>query len=124
MKHLKRFENSYFEEEEMDDVPMNMSVEDKFADEASELFNSIKVKLGINKAIELFNKAKSRSIEPTDIKGLPKMPKRFNENFTTYSSDLTTDEKDFLNDLWDLVVKYKDILSSNDIRRLLKDYDL
>lgn len=76
MKHLKRFENSYFEEEEMDDVPMNMSVEDKFADEASELFNSIKVKLGINKAIELFNKARSRSIEPTDIRGIPNMPKK------------------------------------------------
>ena len=38
MKHLKRYENDYFEEEEMDDVPMDMSVEDKFADEASELF--------------------------------------------------------------------------------------
>lgn len=61
MKHMKQFENIYndrFDDEEVDDVPMDTEVEDEFAEQASELFTDIKRKLGVDKAMEIIDEIK------------------------------------------------------------------
>ena len=59
MKHMKQFEDILnYDEEEVDDVPMDADVEDEFAEKAFNLFAEIKNTLGVNKAIELFSKVK------------------------------------------------------------------
>jgi len=63
MKKVKTFEeynlaDSLFGDSE--DAPMNMEVEDEFAEKFYNLYHSMKAKLGINKANELIDKLKSK----------------------------------------------------------------